>query len=209
MGTYKKNFGILYLSVSQTLSRLLPCLPWRSFCSPLMLASLAPSVMSILHLSVSLHHHVGRPEGGLTGTLWNLAGTDCKSYPWHAGIPFNATGWRLPAWGATLWKRSWRVSRMEGAGGLSLSGEAEEPGLVQPREDTASGDKTAAPQGLWGWHGVGGARLFTAVQDRRMRDNRHKLKEESFRVDIRKHFSLWGETGSGAGCSERLHGLCP
>lgn len=47
------------------------------------------------------------------------------------------------------------------------------------------------------------------VQGRRMKDNRHNFKEESFRVGIRKCFSPQGETGSGAGWSERLHSLCP
>lgn len=51
----------------------------------------------------------------------------------------------------------------------------------------------AAPQHLWG--AIDGAGLFTAVHGRKMGDNRHNLKEVTFRQGIRKSFSLGGQTG--------------
>lgn len=125
------------------------------------------------------------------------------TYPFQCQRPETACS------GVTLWKRPWRVSRMERAGELFIWGKAEGSGLVHPEEDMASGITMAALQVPWGCYGVDGARLFTVVQGRRMWDKRHKLKEGSCRVDIRKWFFLLGETGSGTGCSESLCGLCP
>lgn len=36
-----------------------------------------------------------------------------------------------------------------------------------------------------------GARLFTVGHDRRMGDNKHKLKQEKFKADIRKTFFIF------------------
>lgn len=110
---YKKNFGILFLTVARV-----PGWMWSSASR-----HACPEGPSARHWWCLLLWAV------LLGTLWNSAGTDGKSYLWHAWTPFNATGWRLPDWRATLWKRSWRVSRLEGPGGLHLWGEVEGPGL--------------------------------------------------------------------------------
>lgn len=102
--------------------------------------------------------------------------------------PFQCQRLETACSGVTLWKRPWRVSRMERAGELFIWGKAEGSGLVHREEDMASGVIMAALQVPWGCYGVDGARLFTVVQGRRMWDKRHKLKEESRRVAIRKCF---------------------
>lgn len=40
-----------------------------------------------------------------------------------------------------------------------------------------------------------------------MRDNENKLKQERFRLDIKKKLPAWGQSGSGTGCPEMMCSL--
>jgi len=50
-------------------------------------------------------------------------------------------------------------------------------------------------------------RPFAAVHDWSMRDNRHKLKQESLKQGIRRKNSLCGQSSCEAGCPVRLCSL--
>lgn len=76
-----------------------------------------------------------------------------------------------------------------GSGAPALSGEAGAAGLLQRGAEMAFGGPNSSPQCLWGHLLGGGAGLFTAVQGRKVRDNRHKLKQK-FRLDVRRNFFL-------------------
>ena len=62
------------------------------------------------------------------------------------------------------------------------------PGLIQPREEKAAGDLTAACQYLKGAYKQEGSQLFTRVYNGRTKGNGFKLKEGRFRLDIRGKF---------------------
>lgn len=157
-GAFKKSSGILYLSVSQMLG-------WMWTSEPRQAAVML--ALKVLLLSNGV---------GFSGSQW----VDWQG-PWkiqqgqtasptpgiHKSFSMH-TGWP--------WKRPWRVFRMERTGGLSLWGEAEGPWLVQPgKEDTDSGDMgMSCSRWVQEW-----------CKSRRKKENRLKLKGESFRVGIR------------------------
>lgn len=63
-------------------------------------------------------------------------------------------------------------------------------------------------QYLWRDYWEDGARIFTTVYGRRIRDNGHKWQQQRFRLDKRKKtFSPWGVSSSGTGCPEKLCSL--
>lgn len=75
-----------------------------------------------------------------------------------------------------------------GSGAPALWGEAGASSAWS--RDGFAGGPNSSPQCLWGHLQGGGAGLFTAVQGRKVRDNRHKLKQK-FRLDVRRNFFLW------------------
>lgn len=75
-----------------------------------------------------------------------------------------------------------------GTGTLNPCREAEGGGLVQPGEEMGLGGPGSSFPTSWGGYQEDGTKLFTVRFGRRMRSNRHKLKQEKFRLNIRKTF---------------------
>ena len=75
-----------------------------------------------------------------------------------------------------------------GAGTLTPCREAREGGLTQPGEEMGLGGPDSSFPVSWGGYQEDGAKLFTVRYGRRMRGNGHKLKQEKFRLNIRKIF---------------------
>lgn len=71
---------------------------------------------------------------------------------------------------------------------VALYAEAERPGLVQCGQRTADEGPNCSFQYLWGGHQGNRSRLFTMTCGSRMRENRNKLKEVSFRLDVKNTF---------------------
>lgn len=71
-----------------------------------------------------------------------------------------------------------------------------------------SGARNSSPCYLWGGYRERRTRLYTAVPDGRIRDNRHKLHQE-IQTGYKENLPLQGQSGSGTGCPERSCGLCP
>lgn len=185
---YKKSFGILYISVSQTLG-------W--------IMELSPGQAALHHFSCFFCYpclppqHVDRPEGGLKRTFWKSAVTDgmheCLSVSQAKDCLFREQ----------LWGKDPGLQVGRGRG-IFQSGETGGTWTCKAWRRHSIMEYDSSPPRLWTCHEVDPARQITVLQGRRMWNNRHKLKEESFTVDIRKLFFPQGDTG----CSEMLHNLC-
>lgn len=85
-------------------------------------------------------------------------------------------------------KFSRKPPRWSRARTLTPRREAGGSGLVQPGEEMCLGGPDSSFPVSWGGFQEDGAKLFTGRYGRRRTGNEHKLKQEKFRLNIRKIF---------------------
>jgi len=106
---------------------------------------------------------------------------------WDPTSPASSSGAPSTRRTWNCWSRS-RGGQQKRSEGWSTIWKAERVGAVQPGEEKAAGRSYGAFQYLKGAYKKDGHKLFSRARSNRTRANGFKLKEDRFRLDIRKKF---------------------